>query len=221
MGSGEIDNTVSTGLDGIGLCRIQKMTFDGGLAKILITLNSEPFVLPLKDTAVQEKERKAIEDTINAKTLTITLKSSQFGASKVCVIIWDKAGGRNKDLESMITEALTKAGISVVVPQSLKTDLSFNSFDSPDFYSNLSQDGISVSVVGQSEATDNGNIYGMQSVLGVIDARVIDVKKQQVLTTISKNVPKVGNSFSQAKTKCFRAIADLITPTIVSTVSAE
>ena len=221
MGSGEIDNTVSTGLDGIGLCRIQKMTFDGGLAKILITLDSEPFVLPLKDTAVQEKERKAVEDTITSKTLTITLKSSQFGASKVCVIIWDKAGGRNKELESMITEALTKAGISVVVPQSLKTDLSFNSFDSPDFYSQLSQEGISVSVVGQSEATDNGNIYGMQSVLGVIDSRVIDVKKQQVLTTISKNVPKVGNSFLQAKTNCFKTIADLITPTIVSTVSAE
>ncbi len=221
MGEGEVDRLVSTGLDGIGNCKIQKMKFTGGLAKIKFTVEPGQFIFPLMDTALSNEEKDAVVDTVKMKSIIVTLKSSQYGTSKVCVIIWEKNGGRNKEMESMITRALTNNGISVVIPKSLTSDLSYKNFDNPDFYTKLSEEKISTAVIGQTEAADNGKIYTMQSVLGIIDARVVDIKNHQVLTTISKSIPKAGISFAQAKTRSFEALAESVTPTIVDTVSAE
>jgi len=221
MGKGETDKTVTTGLDGIGAAKIQKMAFEGGIAKVKIDIEPDQFLLPIKETYLADAELKNIKDMLGLKNITIVLKSTQYGTSQVCVIVWDRAGGRNKEMESMITEHLTKSGITVVVPKSLTPDLSFTNFDNPAFYESLSGEKISTAVIGMSEGIDNGDIYGLKSVTGKIDLRIVDIEKRQVITTVSKSKTTADISFEKGKTKVFRELIDLVAPSIVDTVSAE
>ena len=221
LGNGEIDRIVLTDSAGTGRCKIQKMSFDGGLAKVRFSLPADQFILPIMDTAINEEDKTSIEQTVKSKNLTITLKSSDYSTTKVTVIVWNKNGERNKEVESLITEALTGAGINVVIPSSLTADLNYKNFDNPDFYQTLSAEGINVAVMGQSDAIDNGRVYNFQSVTGTIDTRIVDIKQRQVLTTVSKSKTMPALTFEQARLNCFKELSKIMTPAIVSTVSAE
>ena len=221
FGEGEISPFATSGSGGFASFKIQKAIFKGGLAKVKTTINSEQFLLPIKDTYLSEEELENIKKTVLEKSVISILKAVDFALKKVCVVIWEMDGKRDRQLEGMIGEKLTNAGIKIGILRTISKGVSYSSFDDPAFYDQLQNEGVDVAIIGQVEGIDNGKIYGLHSASGVVDLRIIDVKNKEIITSISDSSTTADISFSKAKLKAFKKVVEKISPALIDAASVQ
>lgn len=220
FGTGEVSGMVNTDDKGVAELKIAKISFKDGIAKIHTAIDANQFILPIKDSFINEDELKNIQDLLAAKNTNIVLKISDFSVGSVGILIWDKTEKRNYELEGIFGEKLTASGYKIVSPKNVG-QITFADYETDEFYSIMQKNGINMVVLGRTSVTDQGEVYGMRSALTKVDIRIIDVKKKEMLNTFTQSKAGVGLSVEQASAKSYQSLVDVIIQPVIDLLSMQ
>ncbi|MFH1352222.1 MAG: hypothetical protein ABIH68_01450 [bacterium] len=221
QGEGEIVSPQTSGDDGIAVFPISKIKFQGGLAKLKIQPQTEPFLDSLKNAYMDDSDFDSLKKSLENSVVSIILKASDFGGQKFCLIVWNEAGKREHSFEVSTTKELGKAGISVRSFSEIPQEVSFDSFENEKFYDFLSSQEMDALIVGRLNVIDNGDVYNLRSVTSRIDLKVIEIKTRKILAAFEKEQTGVQINLERAKSKTFSDLVGLIAPQLIDIAGVQ
>jgi len=218
-GTGTITSSSITDVSGKADFTISKIKFEGGIAKVKVSFSKEQFLSNLENLYITESDLRSLKNIIEEKTVEVVLKSSEFGFSKTTVIIWKKRGGRSPQAEDIISSTLIDSGINVITLNRRFRGINYRNFETEDFFNILKSKGIEKAVLGEIELIDNGKVYSLYSVTGVLKLKIISVKEREVLTTIEETKNTVDLNFDKAAHKVIEFLSKKLSPKIIELLS--